>query len=73
MTGQQEDALMNQRTGAMGDHAERKPGIVRLNVEDERPDIREQIQDVHDLHRGQAVVGRLDSRRTALPREAPRS
>ena len=55
MTGQQKDALMDQRAAAMGDDAGRKPGVVRLNEEDERPDIRKEIQNVDDLHRGQAV------------------
>ena len=55
MTGQQKDALMDQRAAAMGDDTGRYSEVVRLGEIDERPDIRKEIQDVDDLHRGQAV------------------
>ena len=55
MTGQQKDALMNQRAGAVADDAWRKPGVVRLDEVDERSDVGKDIVHVHDLQSRQVV------------------
>jgi hypothetical protein len=55
MTGHEQDPLMDQRAGARGDDARRDAQVVRLHKVDERPDIREEVQDVDDPDCVQAV------------------